>query len=154
MTRKKLLIVYHSKGGKNASMADAIRNGASHQDVDVDIRFLKAGDADDKDLLWADGILFGTPENFGYMSGALKDFFDRTFYEVEGKVDAKPYAVFIGTGNDGQGALSSIRRICVGYKLKEVQEPILILGDLTESGVEKCQALGMGMAAGLEAGIF
>lgn len=154
MTQKKLLIIFHSKSGKNRTLADAVYKGASHPDVDVDIRFLKASDADHQDLLWADGILLGTPENFGYMSGALKDFFDRTFYEVEGKVDAKPYAIFIGTGNDGQGALSSIRRICIGYKFKEVQEPILILGELTESGVARCEALGMGMAAGLQAGIF
>jgi len=154
MTQKKLLIIFHSKSGKNRTLADAVYKGASHPDVDVDIRFLKASDADHQDLLWADGILLGTPENFGYMSGALKDFFDRTFYEVEGKVDAKPYAIFIGTGNDGQGALSSIRRICIGYKFKEVQEPILILGELTESGVTQCEALGMGMAAGLQAGIF
>jgi|TARA_B110000196_G_scaffold306163_1_gene304511 multimeric flavodoxin WrbA len=154
MTQKKLLIIFHSKSGKNRTLADAVYKGASHPNVDVDIRFLKASDADHQDLLWADGILLGTPENFGYMSGALKDFFDRTFYEVEGKVDAKPYAIFIGTGNDGQGALSSIRRICIGYKFKEVQEPILILGELTESGVTQCEALGMGMAAGLQAGIF
>jgi multimeric flavodoxin WrbA len=103
--QKRLLIIYHSKGGKNASMADAVLRGANHQDIDVEVRFLNAYDADDGDLLWADGIIFGSPENFGYMSGALKDFFDRTFYEVEGQVDAKPYAIFIGTGTDGQGAL-------------------------------------------------
>jgi NAD(P)H-dependent FMN reductase len=154
MVKKKLLIIFHSKSGKNLSMAEAVYRGASHPDVDVEIRFLKVSDANDQDLLWADGILFGSPENFGYMSGALKDFFDRTFYEVEGKVDAKPYAIFIGTGNDGQGALASIRRICIGYKFKEVQEPILILGGLTQSGVTRCEELGTGMAAGLQAGIF
>lgn len=154
MTQKKLLIIFHSKSGKNRAMADAVYKGASHPDVDVDIRFLKASDANDQDLLWADGVLFGTPENFGYMSGALKDFFDRTFYEVEGKVDAKPFAIFIGTGNDGQGALTSIRRICLGYKFKEVREPIIIIGDLNESGMARCEDLGMGMAAGLQAGIF
>ncbi|HAK52465.1 MAG TPA: flavodoxin [Gammaproteobacteria bacterium] len=152
--QKNLLIVYHSKGGKNAAMAKAVLAGANHPDIDVAVRFLSAYDANEKDLLWADGIVFGTPENFGYMSGALKDFFDRTFYEVEGKVDATPYSVFIGTGNDGQGALSSVRRICIGYKFKEVQDPILVAGELSESDLQRCEELGMSMAAGLEAGIF
>lgn len=152
---KNLLIVYHSKGGKNLEMANAVQKGAANPEIEgVETRFLRAYDAVDKDLLWADGIIFGTPENFGYMSGALKDFFDRTFYEVEGQVDAKPYCVFIGAGNDGQGALSSITRICKGYKFKEIQEPLIIVGELTEAGRTHCEELGMGMAAGLEAGIF
>ena len=151
---KNLLIVYHSKGGKNAAMAEAVLQGTHHPDIDVDVRFLKAYEANEDDLLWADGVIFGTPENFGYMSGKLKDFFDRTFYEVEGKVDAKPYAVFIGTGNDGQGALSSIRQICIGYKFKEAQEPIIVAGDLKQIDLQRCEELGMSMAAGVEAGIF
>jgi multimeric flavodoxin WrbA len=152
---KHLLIVYHSKGGKNLEMANAVHSGATHADIDdVEVRFLRAYDALDKDLLWADGMIFGTPENFGYMSGALKDFFDRTFYEVEGEVDARPYCVFIGAGNDGQGALSSITRICKGYNFKEIQEPLIIVGELTKEGKARCEELGMAMAAGLEAGIF
>ena len=81
---KHLLIVYHSKTGKNGQMAEGVWRGTSHPDVEIECRFKQAPEADMEDLLWADGIIFGTPENFGYMSGALKDFFDRTFYEVEG----------------------------------------------------------------------
>ncbi len=152
---KHLLIVYHSKGGKNQRMADAVRKGAEHPDTgDVVVRFLRAGDAHADDLLWADALILGTPENFGYMSGALKDFFDRTFYEVEGRVDAMPVAIFIGAGNDGQGALMSIRRICNGYKFKEIQPPVIAVGDLKDSQLQQCEELGMGMAAGLDAGIY
>ena len=152
---KNLLIVYHSKGGKNQRMADAVYSGACNEEIeDVEVRFLKASKAIDQDLLWADGLIFGTPENFGYMSGALKDFFDRTFYEVEGQVDAKPYCIFIGAGNDGQGALMSIRRICNGYNFKEIQEPFIVIGELTETDISRCEELGMGFAAGLEAGIY
>ncbi len=152
---KHLLIVYHSKGGKNERMAGAVRQGAENDEIEgVEVRFLRAYDADADDLRWADGIILGTPENFGYMSGALKDFFDRTFYEVEGELEGKPMAIFIGAGNDGQGALSSIRRICTGYRFKEVQEPLIVVGDLQPEDLEKCEELGMGMAAGLEAGVF
>lgn len=151
---KHLLVVYHSKTGKNGQMAEAVRRGIEHPDIEVELRFLSAFDAGPDDLLWADGIMFGTPENFGYMSGALKDFFDRTFYEVEGQVDAKPYCMFVGAGNDGLGALTAIRRICNGYNFREVQEPVLVVGDLQDDHLEQCEALGMTMAAGLEAGVF
>ncbi len=135
-------------------MAEAVRRGVEHPDIDVELRFKKAYDADQDDLLWADGIIFGTPENFGYMSGALKDFFDRTFYEVEGQVDGLPYAMFVGAGNDGTGALTAIRRICNGYNFKEVQPAIVVVGDLTREQENQCEELGMAMAAGLEAGVF
>lgn len=151
---KHLLVVYHSKTGKNGKMAEAVRRGIEHPDIEIELKFLQAAHAGPEDLLWADGVMFGTPENFGYMSGALKDFFDRTFYEVEGQVDGKPYCMFIGAGNDGTGALTSIRRICNGYNFREVQDPVLVVGDLQEGQLEQCEELGMAMAAGLEAGVF
>jgi multimeric flavodoxin WrbA len=82
MTIKNLLIIYHSQSGGTENMAQAVHTGCQQED-DVETRFLRAFDANLDDLLWADGIIFGTPENFGYMSGALKDFFDRTFYPAE-----------------------------------------------------------------------
>ena len=105
-------------------------------------------------MLWADGVLLGTPENFGYMSGAMKDFLDRTFYEVEGKIQPLPYCVFISAGNDGSGALRAIRRIANGYPFHEVQDPIVVQGDVTKADLERCTELGMTLAAGLESGIF
>lgn len=154
MKNKQLLIVYHSKTGKNGRMAEAVREGASHPDIKVEVAFKRAQDAGKDDLLAADGMIFGTPENFGYMSGALKDFFDRTFYEVEGQVDGKPYCIFVGAGNDGVGAVTAIQRICLGYNFKEVQPACIVAGDLEDWHLEKCRELGMAMAAGLEAGVF
>lgn len=151
---KNLLIAYHSRTGKNGRMAEAVRKGAEHPGIDVNVRFLRAHDADAEDLRWAHGIIFGTPENFGYMSGALKDFFDRTFYEVEGQVDGKPYAIFVGAGNDGSGAVAAIRRICNGYNFREAQEPVVVAGELGDDGLRRCEEMGMAMAAGLEAGVF
>ena len=85
-----------------------------------------------------DGYIFGTPENFGYMSGALKYFFDRIYYPCLDKVGGRPYALFVRAGNDGSGALSSISRIVTGLAIKEVQEPVLIAGDFDESRLPGC----------------
>lgn len=152
---KHLLIVYHTKTGNTGRLADAARRGATSEDVTgTETRFLTARDAGPDDLLWADGVLLGTPENFGYMSGAMKDFLDRTFYEVEGKLQPLPCAVFISAGNDGTGALTAIRRIVKGYPFEEVQEPLIAVGRITEAHLARAEELGMTLAVGLEAGIY
>ncbi len=136
-------------------MAEAVLRGATCDEVDgVETRMLRAGDAGPDDLVWADAVIFGTPENFGYMSGAMKDFLDRTYYPCEGKVESLPYAVFISAGNDGRGALASLQRIAKGYPLRAVQEPIIARGDTTDAVLAACEELGMTMAAGLEMGVF
>ena len=136
-------------------MADAVIRGARHPDVEgVEVRTRAALEADAEDLLWCDAFILGTPENFGYMSGAMKYFLDRVFYPCENKVNGKPWAMFIRAGNDGSGAISSIRRILTGLAVKEVQEPVLIAGDFDEARLAECEELGLTMAAGIEAGVF
>jgi multimeric flavodoxin WrbA len=94
-------------------MVEAVKRGVADAGEDVELRALPALDAGVDDLLWAHGLLIGTPEHFGYMAGAIKDFFDRTFYPVQGRVDALPYAIFISAGNDGTGAVTSTERIAL-----------------------------------------
>ena len=135
-------------------MAEAVIEGANDEDVDVDVRVLEALEATSEDLLWCDGFILGTPENFGYMSGAMKTFLDRTYYPCEDKLTGKPYAMFIRAGNDGSGAVTSLRRILTGLRVREVQEPVMIVGEFDESRLEECRELGLTLAAGLEAGVF
>lgn len=152
---KHLLIVYHSQSGSTRRMADAVISGARNPDISgVEVRIRDALAASADDLKWADGFILGTPENFGYMSGALKVFLDRIYYDCEGKVNGKPYALFVRAGNDGSGAITSISRILQGLSVREVQEPLLIAGDFDEARLADCEMLGMAMAAGLESGIF
>lgn len=153
--RKHLLIVYHTQTGHTRALAEAACQGAADELIeDVEVRLRQARAAGPEDLLWAHGLLLGTPENFGYMSGGMKDFLDRTFYPVEGRIQSLPYAIFISAGNDGSGALRAIRRIAGGYPLREVQEPIIARGEVDASHLEACRELGMTLAAGLQAGIF
>jgi len=136
-------------------MAEAVIRGATHVDVDgVEVRVKTALDADVDDMLWADGFILGTPENFGYMSGAMKYFLDRVYYPCDGKISGCPWALFVRAGNDGTGAISSIRRILTGLAVREVQEPVLIKGEFDVARLADCEELGLTMAAGLEAGVF
>ena len=149
------MIVYHSQSGTTKRMAEAVIRGARSDEVsDVEVRAISALDAGAEDLAWADGFILGTPENFGYMSGAMKYFLDRAYYPCEGKLNGRPWALFVRAGNDGSGAISSVRRILKGLAVREVQDPVLIAGDFDERRLDECEALGLTMAAGLEAGIF
>jgi multimeric flavodoxin WrbA len=150
-----LLIVYHSQSGTTSKMADAVIEGARHPDIEgVDVWVRDALEASPDDVLWADGMILGTPENFGYMSGAMKYFLDRVYYPCENKVSGMPYGLFVRAGNDGSGAISSITRILTGLSVKQVQDPVLIAGEFDDSRLEECRELGMTMAAGLESGVF
>ena len=134
-------------------MAQAVFEGANSEDIEeVEVRMLGAFDAGVDDLLWADALILGTPENFGYMSGGMKDFLDRTFYPCEGKLEGMPYAIFISAGNDGAGAISSIQRIANGYAFRQAQEPVVARGELSPEDLKRCLELGMTLAAGLEIG--
>ena len=152
---KHLLIVYHSKTGNTQLLTDAVVRGAMNCEVTaVEVRALRALEAGPEDLLWADALLLGTPENFGYLSGAVKDFLDRTFYEVEGKLAPLPYAMFVSAGNDGAGAVRAMERIANGYPFVAVQDPLIIRGAPQQKDLVQCEELGLALALGTQMGIF
>lgn len=150
---KTLLIVYHTGGVKTAQMAGAVERGArAEQGVRVVMK--RCADAGPEDVLGADGLILGTPENFGYMSGMMKDFLERIFYACEGKVNGRPWALFVGAGQDGTGAVASVERIVAGLRLKKIGEPIVVVKDLKPEQLAACEELGAALAAGLAAGIL
>ena len=152
---KHLLIIYGGHtGGRTAMLLEAVCAGVSEAGEALELRVRPALEAGIEDLKWAEALLIGTPEHFGYMSGAVKDFMDRTFYPAEGRVDALPYAVFVSAGNDGSGAVSSIDRIALGYRWKRVSEPLIVRGEPTVADLQRCRELGATRAAGLALGVF
>ncbi len=150
---KTLLIVYHTGGVKTAKMAEAVERGARGE-AGVIVIVKRCADAGPEDLLAADGLILGTPENFGYMSGMMKDFLERVFYACEGKVNGRPWALFVGAGQDGSGAVASVERIVLGLRLKRVHDPIIGLKDLTPEILASCEELGAAFAAGLALGVY
>ena len=151
----KLLIVTHSPSTNVQEMTDAVMRGAANADADgLQLLHRPALEAGPGDVRQADGLILGTTENFGYMSGAMKDFFDRIYYPCLDFTESLPYALFIRAGNDGLGAQSSIERIVAGLRWKKVQEPLICRGDWDGEFPRQCEELGMTMAAGLTAGIF
>jgi multimeric flavodoxin WrbA len=157
---KTLLIVYHTGGVKTAQMAEALERGArnalreAEAENEVRVVVKRCAEAGPDDVLGADALALGTPENFGYMSGMMKDFLERVFYPCEGKVEGRPWALFVSAGQDGSGAISSVERIVTGLRLKKVREPILALREVTPAILAQCEELGATLAAGIAAGVL
>ncbi|MFH1031815.1 MAG: flavodoxin domain-containing protein [Chloroflexota bacterium] len=124
----KLLIVYHSYQGNTEAMAKAVCEGASSAGATVTLK--KAPDATADDLLNCDVAAFGSPNYYSYMAGVLKDYFDRVYYDVRGKVNNKPYGAFTSGGGSSTLALESIDRVASlsSLRMKRVFEGVIAAG--------------------------
>lgn len=149
---KHLLVVFSSQTGRTAALIEAACAGAADWSDEVETRCRPALAATLDDLLWADGLIIGSPENFGYLSGAVKDFLDRTYYPAEGKVDGLPYLMLVSAGNDGSGAVRALERIAAGYRWKRVAEPLIVRADPDDSARALARERGAMLAAGLALG--
>lgn len=152
---KHLLIVAHIPSDNTRRLRDAVVKGAGSPEIaGVALRALIPFEAKPEDVLWADAIILGTTENLGYMSGALKDFFDRVYYPCLELTQGKPYALYIRAGHDGTGTRRGIETIVTGLRWRAIREPLICRGEFQERFVAECEELGMTVAAGLEAGVF
>ena len=148
---KKLLIVSHAPSDNTRLLSSWVVAGTGSGIVEVELTPpLQTGP---DQVLAADGVILGTTENFGYMSGAMKDFFDRIYYPCLEETRGLPYALFIRAGQDGLGAKTSIERIVTGLGWRAVQEPLICRGNVAEFR-NPCHQLGELMALGLEQEIF
>lgn len=151
----RILVVYHSQSGNTQRMAEAVAKGAAEMEqAVVELKRAVAVTADD--LINCHGLVICSPEYFGFMAGAVKDLFDRTYEALKDhpRIQKKPFAIVISAGNDGQGALASIERIARGYRLKKIQHPIIAKGPVTFETIAQCEELGRVMAEGCAAEVF
>jgi NAD(P)H-dependent FMN reductase len=146
----RLLIVHHTPSPSVDSMLDAARSGATDPSiagVDVDVRPALAATA--VDVLSADGYLLGTTANLGYMSGALKHFFDLVYYPCLDATVGRPYGVFLHGNNDTDGALLAVEKIVSGLRWKRAHDPVSVIDKPSQSDLDACWDLGATLAAGL-----
>jgi multimeric flavodoxin WrbA len=162
---KQLLIIWHSTTGGTAQMARAAAASAAAETGCKTI-IQHAAQAGPQDMLAADGYIFATPENLAAMAGVMKDFFDRCYYPVLGRIEGRPYASLICAGTDGENAARQIARIATGWRLREVAPPLIIRTNaqtpdailapktIGPQDLALCAELGLSLAAGLALGVF
>ncbi len=151
----KLLFVCHCPSDNTRRLRDAALTGIDDLAPDnVTVRSLSPLEASAEDIEWCDGILIGTTENFGYMAGLIKDFFERIYYRCLESSQGLPVALYIRAGEDGRGTQSSIGRITTGLRWKTVSEPLILRGEWDDAFDTQVAELAMTLAAGMDAGIY
>lgn len=165
MTARRLLLVWWSMTGGTRQLVEALADGA-REESGIEVVSMRADEADGDDVLAAQAFVFATPENLASMAGRMKDFFDRTYYPVLGRVDGLPYAVVVCAGTDGTGAARQLARIATGWRLKAVAEPLVVVNGaqtpdeilapktIEPAQLERARDLGRALGAGLAMGIW
>lgn len=160
-----LLVVYHSMTGGTEQMVHACVS-AARTESNLTVQATHASQATSEDVLGASGYIFATPEYLGGMSGQVKDFFDRTYYDALDHIQGRPYAIMVCAGSDGQGAVRQIERIVTGWRLRSVAPPVIVNvaaqtaqriiapKHLTEQQLTPCTELGSLLGTGLAWSVF
>ena len=144
----RLLVVHHSPTSRVEALLDAVLTGANDESIEgVEVVVRPALEATVEDVLSADGYLLGTTANFGYISGALKHFFDSTYDDVREPTARRPFSYWIHGGYDTTGAERAMTSITTGYGWTLAAEPLIFTGDVTDAHLEQATELGGTMAA-------
>jgi multimeric flavodoxin WrbA len=150
-----VLVLSHSRTGSTARLRDAVLEGVA--DAGVEARSLDVVDAGLDDVLAAGGLVVCTPARFGALAGLTKDFFERIypwFDEVPDVHPGLPYALVVKGASDASGAVRDIHKIATGLRWREVVEPVVAEGELTEAHLAAARETGATLAAGVDAGLW
>jgi flavorubredoxin len=146
----RLLIVHHTPSPSLHAMFEAVTSGARDDRIEgVEVVAKAALEATVVDVLEADGYVLGSPANLGYLSGALKHFFDQIYYPCLESTQQRPFGVYLHGNNDVDGALRAVETITTGLKWRRAQAPVTVVGEVSPEDLEACRELGGALAAGL-----
>ena len=146
----RLLFVHHTASPNLHAMALAVSEGARDPAIEgVELVERPALSATASDVLAADGYLLGTPVNLGYLSGALKHFFDQIYYPCLGATRGRPFGVYLHANDDATGALRAVDAITTGLGWRRAQPPLVVTGTPGPDDLAACRELGAALAAGL-----
>jgi multimeric flavodoxin WrbA len=146
----RLLIVHHTPSPTLQTLFEAVRDGATDPQIEgVDVVVRPALGTTAVDVLEADGYLLGTPANLGYMSGALKHFFDTIFYPCLEATIGRPYGLYVHGNNDTDGAVAAVEKVTTGLRWQLAQPPLSVIGELSQEDRDAAWELGAAVAAHL-----
>lgn len=144
----RLLVVHHTPSPSVREMVEKVLEGTTAEGLeDVEVNEVPALKAGPSDVLEADGVVLGTPANIGYMSGALKHFFDQVYYPCLGATGGLPYGLFLHGNNDTEGARRAVESIAQALEWEAVAEPVAVIDTPTDDDLGACWNLGATVAA-------
>ncbi len=146
----RLLVVHHTPSPALQAMLEAVLDGAAQEGLEeVEVVTRPALVASPVDVLESDACVLGTPANIGYMSGALKHFFDQVYYPCLDATAGRPYGLYVHGGDDTAGAVRSVERIAGGMSWRKVAEPVSVTGAPSREDLESLRELAATVAVTL-----
>jgi NAD(P)H-dependent FMN reductase len=146
----RLLFVHHTVSPSTHTLQLAVLEGARNPAIEgVEVRAVPALTAAPLDVMEADGYLLGSPVNLGYLSGALKHFFDQIYYPCLSATAGRPFGVYLHGNSDATGALRAVDTITTGLQWRAAQAPLVVIGEPTAGDLDAARELGAAVAAGL-----
>jgi len=151
---RRLLIVHHTPSPTLHTLLESVRSGAADPSITgVEVVVRPALSATVPDVLEADGFVLGTPANLGYMSGALKHFFDTVYYPCLDATVGRPYGLYVHGNDDTTGAVKAVERVVTGLRWKLAHPVVEVVGELSSADREASWELGATLAARLAEGM-
>ena len=139
-----VLVLYYSRTGRTEALACAVAKGV--ETLEGALAKVKRVDyATVNDFVSCDAVAFGSPNYFSYMTGLMKDFFDRAL-TIREKVSGKPSVAFTSGGGSSNSALLSLERMISSFRLEKVADGVVSQGDTSEESLRACKKLGEALA--------
>ena len=154
MKSKNILFIHHSPSLNTIKLSNHVKNKLCNFSLNVNFKTLNSLETKASSFHLVDGLIIGTTENFGYMSGLTKDFFDRCYDELKDKTQGLPVAYYVRAGLDGEGSKVAINKILVGLRWKQVLPPLIFKGPWSNNYINQVEEYILTFANGIELGIY
>ena len=154
MKKKNILFIHHSPSKNTKKLSKLVENKIETLTTDLNLKMLNLIEANTSSFKEIDGLIIGTTENFGYMSGLTKDFFDRCYDELKDRTEGLPIIYYVRAGLDGEGCKVGLNKILIGLRWKQVLPPLVLKGSWQEDYLKQLEKFVLTFANGIELGIY
>ena len=154
MKKKNILFIHHSPSENTIKLSKLAQNKIESLNPNLNFKMLNLIDANSSSFKEIDGLIIGTTENFGYMSGLTKDFFDRCYNDLKDKTEGLPIIYYIRAGLDGEGCKVALNKILTGLRWRQGLPPLILKGSWQEDYLKQLEKFVLTFASGIELGIY
>ena len=154
MKKKNILFIHHSPSTNTIELSNLVEDKINNLNNNINLNVLNTLETNISSFKKVDGVIIGTIENFGYMSGLTKDFFDRCYEELKEKTQGLPVIYYVRAGLDGEGSKVAINKILVGLRWKQVLPPLIYKGPWSNNYINQVEEYVLTFANGIDMGIY